>query len=145
MKDKVLVRAPFAYDSDEASVQSGLQCLDESRTLQSHAEDADINVLMRRFGVTGMLPVGAVEPSYMDYTEVVDFRTAQEAVLRARDNFMKLDASIRARFGNDPQQFLEFASNENNVREMVQMGLAIVKPGYNSDGTKIVEESVKKE
>jgi len=52
----VFVRSPYNYDMAKASVESGLACEDASRAVQSQREDADINVIVKRFGLTGQLP-----------------------------------------------------------------------------------------
>ena len=52
--DKVFVRAPFAYDADEASNFSAVEFEpDSSLTHQSFKEECDINTIMRCFIVTG--------------------------------------------------------------------------------------------
>lgn len=95
-----------------------------SRTVQSAKDDADINVIVKRFGVTKMMPTSARVPSYGDYTGVNDFQTAMNVIREAEEAFMTLPADTRSRFGNDPQAYLEFCSNPDNIGEMVKMGLA---------------------
>lgn len=102
---------------------SDLECNDASLTQQHFKDDVDINVLLERFKVTGQLPQGVVLPSYGDFSAVVDFRSAQEALRRAKDSFMSLPASLRERFRNDPQELLEFVSDEKNRDEAVRLGL----------------------
>lgn len=116
-----------AYDDHtDASNRSGLKCEDESRTVQSDAKDADINVIVKRFGVTGQLPVVQMPPLNVDFSEgVFDFRQAQDLIIAARHSFMQLDADVRSRFGNDPALFVDFCSNPDNLAEMRKMGLAV--------------------
>lgn len=102
---------------------SDLQCDDPSLAQQHFKDDVDINVMLERFKVTGQLPQGVVLPSYGDFSQVVDFRTAQEALRRAKDSFMMLPAALRERFRNDPQELLEFVSDEKNRDEAVRLGL----------------------
>lgn len=46
-------------------------------------------------------------------------------VLRqAQESFMQLNAKARARFQNDPQQFMEFMHNAENQEEAIRLGLA---------------------
>lgn len=108
----------------EVSKATGLRCEDPSLTQQSQAEDADINVLVRRFGLTGQIPASVRLPVYQDFDEVFDFATAQRAVLQARRDFEAIPAEIRARFNNDPQAFLEFVSDGKNLPELRKLGLA---------------------
>lgn len=119
------VRAPGQYDVDAASEASGLVCDDPSLAVQSEREDADINTIVRRFGLTGTIPEGLTPPTFGDFTGIDDFQTALNAVNQARDLFMQVPADIRGRFENDPQKFVEFCSDEKNIPEMRKMGLAI--------------------
>lgn len=122
----VFVRSENNYDMFAASQASGLECRDASRTLQSQAEEADINVLVRRFGVTGEVPITKRMPSYGDFTGTNDYRTALEMVMQAEDSFMQVPAEIRARFHNDPGAFADFCENPANLDELRKMGLAAI-------------------
>lgn len=131
------VRSAFNYDMDEASVESGLVCEDESLTLQSEAEAADINTLVRRFGVTGQMPVSGVMPTYQDFEGVFDYRSAVEIVMEAERVFSSVPAEIRYRFENDPAKFVDFCENPANIEELRRLGLADairVKEQSNGDG-----------
>lgn len=101
----------------------GLKCLDDSRTVQADARDADINVIMSRYQKTGQLPPLARLPSYGDFDQVSDFRTALELVRQGEHQFMQLPAAVRARFDNDPAAFSEFASDPGNHLELVELGV----------------------
>lgn len=96
----------------------------ESLTEQSHAQDADINIIMGRYQRTGMLPQIQQTPLYGDFTEVGDFRQMQERLRMAQDAFMEVPAKIRQQFGNDMQAFVDFCTNPDNKDELVRMGLA---------------------
>src|SRR5215469_997100 len=74
----------------------------ESLTVQAHAEEADINVLMRHYGITGKLPENPRPPMWGDFTEITDYRSAFEAVRAAHEGFMEFPAELRAQFDNDP-------------------------------------------
>lgn len=126
MKRKVFEarQGSLNYDVDAASDESALRCEDPSLTNQSQAVDADINVIVKRFGITGQFPEGARLPSYQDFEGIFDFRTAQEAVITARQRFMALPPEVRSRFGNDPAAFVDFASDPKNLPAMREMGLA---------------------
>lgn len=100
-----------------------LKCLDESRTKQSFEEEANINVIFARAIQNGWDPrlLPQVEATYADVTEVGDFRTAQERVLRGLEIFEKLSARDRLEFGNDPGRFFEFAMDPANVERVQEM------------------------
>lgn len=124
----IALRAFGNYDTDSASLESALVCEDPSLAQQHQAEDADINVIVRRFGITGVIPQGFVVPQYADYPEVFDFRQAQEALRDASQRFMEVPAEIRGRFLNDPWKFMDFVSDPANIDEVVRLGLAVKKP-----------------
>ena len=113
------------YDGldDDVSLETGVDDFEESLTQQSQRDETDINNILRQFKVTGLVPQGVVAPTYGDFTQVVDFRTAMDAVNAAQASFMAMPAETRARFGNDPQLFLEFCSNPQNLDEMRKLGL----------------------
>lgn len=118
------VRSAWNYDRDLVSAETSLVFEDESLTQQHMANDADINEIVRRFGITGQMPTGVRLPTYGDFTGVGDYRTALEAVQAAQDEFMELPADLRARFNNDPQLYLDFAENPANQEEIYNLGLA---------------------
>lgn len=127
---RVSLRSPFAddYDSDLISFETGLECLDPTRTQQHQAEEADINTIVRKFGITGQLPQNVRAPTYLDFEDVIDFHSAQNAIIAAKESFMKMPANIRASFDNDPGAFVDFCSNPENRDELKKMGLLAPEP-----------------
>ena len=119
------LRSAHNYDRDLASTESGLRCDDPSLTQQQFKEEADINTIVDRFMKSGVMPTPVNMPQFMDYEGVFDFQTAMNAVRAADENFMRMDAKIRARFNNSPQEFLEFFANPENTQEAIRLGLAI--------------------
>ncbi|WNK14358.1 MAG: internal scaffolding protein [Microvirus sp.] len=97
----------------------------DSRTVQSMAEEADINNIVKAFGVTGQLPVSARIPSYGDFEGVDDYRTAIEAIREAENSFAQMPSGLRNQLNNDPQKFVEWCADERNLPEMRKLGLAI--------------------
>lgn len=116
-------RAAHGYDTDQASKEAEVNIEGPSLTIQSMAEDADINVLMERFRITQRFPDDPRPIMFGDFTDIVDYRTALDRLAEASDNFMRYPAQFRARFENDPQKFLEFCSDEKNRTEMQALGL----------------------
>lgn len=100
---------------------------EEAVTVQAFGEEADINVMMRRFGVTGQLATRAGTPMYGDFTSAPDFRAALDLVNDAREQFLSLPPLVRERFKNDPAELLGFVSNEKNFDEAVRLGLVPAK------------------
>lgn len=127
----------FQHAYSEPFRGSDLECKDPSLTQQNFKDEVDINVLLERFRVTGQMPQGVVLPTYGDFTGLSDYRTALDAVNRARDSFMMLPANLRARFGNDPQAFLDFVSDESNRAEAEKLGLVSAKQKGASDSSPV--------
>lgn len=119
------VRSYRGYDPDVVSNATGLKCEDVSLAVQSQRDEADINTIVRNFGITGRLPENVRVPSYGDFAIVDDYRSAIHAVRDAEASFMSMPAEVRSRFQNDPQQFLEFCSDYANLEEMRKLGLAV--------------------
>lgn len=111
------------YTPDRQRVQK--TCTGPSLTQQNFKEDCDINMVMRRFAKTGVLShENPAKPGYGDFSGFEDYHSSMNKILMAQDAFMTVNAEIRARFHNDPGEFLEFTTNADNAEEMVEMGLA---------------------
>ena len=121
--DLPFVRSAYNYDRDAVSDESGLRCDDPSLTKQEFKEDADINVIVRRFNVTGQLPQGVVAPVYQDFEGVFDFQSAMNVLAAAESAFMAMPAEVRYRFHNNPHEFVQFCSDDANRAEAERLGL----------------------
>jgi phage internal scaffolding protein len=96
-----------------------------SLTKQAFAEETDINYIMSKFANTGQLPTMIErEPRYGDFTDAPTFENSMAIVVKAQEQFDALPAKVRERFNNDPAKFLEFASDSDNQKELIKMGLA---------------------
>jgi len=120
--EKPFVKTPYNYDRNAESKAAGLACPDESKAQQNAKEDADINTLVKRFGITGKMPVLDKVPLQGDFHDITSFKEAADRLLEAQHAFMQLPADTRYKFHNDPNEFLEFTSNPENRDEMRKMG-----------------------
>lgn len=116
-------RAPGNYDPNSASAETALVCKDDSLTQQHHRDDADINLIVKRYNATGVLPTAALAPLYGDFTDAFSFHEAQNKLRAATEAFQRIPPEIRARFGNDPGKFIEFAVKEENQHELARLKL----------------------
>lgn len=91
--------------------------------VQSFKDECDINVIVERFGLTGVLPGAIRMPEYGDFSEVVDYHTAMNAIRSAEDSFRQLPAKVRERFNNNPQELLAFCEDDRNREEAAKLGL----------------------
>lgn len=116
--------ASGSFDRSLWSDANGLTCNDPSRAIQSQKEEADINTIVRNFGVTGKLPVSVRLPTFDDFDQVSDYREAIHAVRDAEKAFLSMPSELRDRLGNSPQRFLEWCADAGNLEEMRKLGLA---------------------
>jgi phage internal scaffolding protein len=94
------------------------------RTKQSMKDECDVNGIIGRFAKTGLLtPVNKDPGIYVDVSEMGDYKESLHQVDMANEMFMQLPAVVRAKFENDPAVFLDYASDETNNQDMVDMGL----------------------
>jgi len=122
------LRTPYNYDVDKVSDETGLSCPEPTLAQQNFKDESDINYIVRQFGLTGELPSQPLSPQYGDFTGVLDYHSAVNAVLAAQDNFMELPAQMRSRFDNDPAKLIDFLGDENNREEAIKLGLVAAKP-----------------
>jgi phage internal scaffolding protein len=139
----VFIRTQYNYDHDAASNESGLECKDSSLAQQHHREECDINTIMERFGQTGQLPVTALEPTYGDFSGVMDYHTAMNAIMAAEEQFDALPAQLRARFDNDPAKLIDFLDIDTNRSEAESLGLLNpISPTANNEPAQAAEKPV---
>lgn len=122
-KHEMFLRTPYNYDTDAASNESGLACEEPSLAQQHYKDECDINTILERFNITGLLPQSPLSPRYGDFTGIGDYHTALNRVFAAQQEFEALPAPIRARFDNDPAKLIEFLEDENNRPEAEELGL----------------------
>ena len=122
------LRTPYNYDVDKVSDETGLSCPELTLAQQNFKDECDINHIVRQFGLTGELPGKPLSPQYGDFTGVLDYHSAVNAVLAVQDDFMELPAQLRSRFSNDPAELIDFLSNEENREEAIKLGLIAAKP-----------------
>lgn len=89
---------------------------------QHFKEECDINNILKKFTLTGLLP--NVGPGvYADITEDVDYRTALETIMNADEMFSQLPSTIRKEFDNDPAKYLDFVHNPANLERGIELGI----------------------
>lgn len=118
------------YDMDAASKASGFRNSKPSLTVKSDKEDADINTIVRRFGLTGQIPSNVRVPLSADFIDVVDFKDAMNAIRSAQESFAEMPAEVRKRFNNDPELFVAYCTEVKdgqlaNLEDMRKLGLAV--------------------
>jgi len=95
-----------------------------SRTQKSHANDVDINNVVRKYTLNKL--EASFDPTtgiYADFSNVPDYDKALQITIDAQNSFMKLPSTLRTKFNNDPQQLINFLSDPNNTEESIKLGL----------------------
>lgn len=121
---KPLYRTAYNYDKKQASMATALITPEPTRTQQHQRDDADINVIVQRFNVTGVLPQGHKLPQYGDFTGPTDYQECLNKVIEAQDAFDSLPAKARQHFKHDPARFLEFLEAGPSAQLLLDLGLA---------------------
>jgi phage internal scaffolding protein len=84
---------------------------------------------MRKYEKTGMIDhLNTHQGDYRNFIEAPDYHTSMNLIREAGEAFMTIPAGIRAKFANDPAQFLAFVQNPDNHDQMVEMGFAKARP-----------------
>ena len=122
------IRTPYNYNTDEVSQNTGLDCGPESKTQQQFKDEVDINTIVERFTRSGTMPEPMTFPQEQEFEDAFDFQSAMNVTVKARESFMTLPAKVRARFQNNPQEFMQFIHNEENFDEAIKMGIATKRP-----------------
>lgn len=124
----VFLRTQFNYDMNKASDETALSNFEPTLTQQNMRDSTDINVMMERFGITGQIPVLNEIPMQGDFTNITDFQSAMQQLTKSQNVFMTLPADMREKFHNNPHEFLDFTSKEENRTAMRDMGLLKPEP-----------------
>lgn len=102
------LRTPYNYDREEVSKNTALVFNDETLTQQNFKDDADLNIMIRKYGV---LPVQEVNWNEFDSSVIPqDYHELQNMMLEADQAFMSLPAEIRNEVNNDPAELLAMIS-----------------------------------
>lgn len=116
---------PVDWTGEIVDPKTGELVKEPSMTKQSFKEECDINNIIREFGVTGIAThIRQNEGLFVDLPAPMEFQEAIELARGAQSAFDALPAQVRARFENDPEQFLAFMGNPDNQEEMIKLGLA---------------------
>jgi len=98
---------------------------DSTMTKQSFKDECDINNIMKKYEKNGLIDhLNNTRGEYGDFIGFSDYQTSLNEIKAADEAFATIPAAIRARFNNNPSEFLEFVQDEKNADEMIRLGLA---------------------
>lgn len=98
------------------------------RTKQSHKAETDINNIMSRYQRTGTLDFVQKNAGRYGDTTGLEFQAAMDVVAKANSMFAELPSSLRSRFNNRPEEFLDFVQDDRNIEEARKLGLLKPEP-----------------
>lgn len=96
---------------------------EHSLVQQQFAESTRVRNILDKFMRTGMIDSNPLPPRYEDVSEVQDYQSAMNLLVSVQGHFDALPSKIRDRFGNDPEKYLAFINDPNNLDEAVELGL----------------------
>nr|QJB21077.1 MAG: internal scaffolding protein [Microvirus sp.] len=117
---------PEVYNAFHTPDDPGICCEDPSLTQEHFAESCDINKIMGDYTYTGIMPEkpGAI---YGDFSNPLEYRDVLHKLQAVQENFLSMPPEVRARFGNDPAQFIDFCENPANLPELQRLGFTSEK------------------
>lgn len=124
----LIIKTPYNFNTNAESDRTGLTCREPTMAQQQFKDDADINVIVKRFGLTGELPKDLRVPIDQEFVEVVDYQQALNKVREAQEAFEQMPAHIRSEFDNDAGRFVAFVSDEKNRARAKELGLLVPEP-----------------
>ena len=87
--------------------------------IQSHKDSCDLQLIINRYFNGDPAALSRVQGVYMDVSEMPDnIHQAMQLMDNARRDFDTLPVDIKAKFGNDPNQFLAMLGTEQWFENM---------------------------
>lgn len=120
--------SPTFASRNKGHIKSKLICKDETRTEQAHKDACDINKIIKRYDINGLIQKVDIMDGIENDVSGYDFHAAMEIVAKAQEGFAGMPSSIRNRFQNDPGKLLDFVQDENNYDEALRMGIVAERP-----------------
>lgn len=122
-----MIRTPFNYDKNAASLESAFRSDEPSMTAQEFRDEVDINSLVSLFLRTG-IPQAPVPSQFVEFAERFDFQSAMNGLVQAKNQFAAMPSNIRDRFQNDPSRLMAFLADSDNRLEAEKLGLILTPP-----------------
>lgn len=116
-------------------IRKKLDGFEQSKTDQSYKKQCDVNILVKQYRKTGVMPQGrGYNGKYGDFSEVPTLEEAFNAVKRAQESFQELPAGIRKLMDNDASKLEIWLSDVNNRDLAIEHGL-LNKPEQATDNS----------
>ena len=96
-----------------------------SLTKQAHKDECDVGLILKKYSHTGAIQHCKPPGQYFDASSSMDFHSAMDFIMQAKDDFLSIPSSIRKKFDNDPGNFIKWLADEANHDEAVQLGFIV--------------------
>ncbi len=93
-----------------------------SKTVQSDAHLADLNVIMSEFLEEGRDILGDTELMFADVSDFGDYQDVMLEVRRAEETFMALPSKVREIFNHNVTEWLDTAHDQDKREKLVEAG-----------------------
>ena len=115
-------------------------------TQQHKRDETNVNFIMKRFKKSGQLPNmdSMYELQYRDVSNVPDFMTMRNQMIKAEEAFLTIPPTIRRQFDNDPVKFLQFIADPQNKEKGIELGIFKKKEELPPDYQKMMVEELQK-
>lgn len=110
----------------------------EGKTVQQDVDSADINIILRRAGITDPRQVVAPDGIFWDTTELGDYRVLADRLAVVNAYFSNLPAEVRKQYANDPLVFLDEANTDEGVLKLQRLGLVEKAPPQEAPNPPVV-------
>lgn len=93
----------------------------QTMTEQHHEKSCNINSIMDKYQKTGLVShMNTHKGTYGDVSGA-DFKQAQDLICEQKSIFEELPASARAKFDNDPANYLDMIIQEDGAEQLAQI------------------------
>lgn len=95
-----------------------------TKTKQEYGDQVDVNKIIAKYKKTADPSLLAGKTGvYMDLTEIKDYQSSLNSIIRADEAFSALPSPIRERFQNDPAKLISFLADPSQKDESIKLGL----------------------
>ena len=112
------------YERENGTI--GLKSINDepSKTDQQYKDDCDVNEIIRRYKKDGIVPhVKNINAQFADVSDIPSLMEGIERIDAAKEEWLKVPASIRKKHGNSVVNFYNWLADPANQDEAVKLGL----------------------
>ena len=129
-KAKIDVKKVHLKEYWKTDKETGELVAIDGMTKQGHADECDINKIIKKAGIQNAASHAAQYPAeYYQQFQDTDLLSAHNQVEKAREGFNALPSEVRSEFNNDPFAFIAFMNKPDNADRHEQVLRKLAQPG----------------